>query len=342
VILANSFRGMAEWSHEFLIHLWKVKVMCFKKILLGFLVIVLMLPSITGCKDSKLNAIELVPHNADLIAKIQLSKIINDRDFRDAYDSSQKDLGQPRTAEEGLDELVRDMGVDLRNFSQCIIFTDITRLNTGYGAAIVEGTFDEEQFISNIEQKAGEKFSSSDYKDYKLYTDEEADFGIAFLNDSIFIIGTTEAIKDAIDVNEGVREPINGVVLKTYNQLGDVLIKCALKFPEEAIQAITEESMAEDFPMPLTPFSDIDIVGFSFNKKASTIPIQITFHYLRSDSAENAKETFSGAISLFKGMSQDPELEDMLDKLEVSVTDSSLTLSFEVALNEIGKLMNTF
>jgi len=313
-----------------------------KKLFPWLLVVVLMLVTTAGCEESELTAIELVPQNANLIANIQVSKIINDQDLRDAYDKAEKEPGQPQTVEEALNELVRETGVDLRDFSQAIVFADLTTLEEGYGAAIVEGTVNKEQFIDNIEQQMGEEFSTSEYKGYKLYIGEEEEFGITFLSDSMFLIGTTKAVKDAIDVSKGDREQVSGVILNTYNQLGDVLIKCALELPEEARRALTEEPALDEIPISLTPFADIDILGFALNKETDTVTIQITPHFLSSDSAEDARDTLSGAISLFKGMLQVPEIEELLGKIEVSVTDSWLTIAFEITLAEIERLTETF
>ena len=327
--------------------------MSVKKLFPWLLVVVLIVATAAGCKESEPTAIELVPielvpielvpQDANLIANIQVSKIINDQDLRDAYDKAKKEPGQPQTAEEALDELITETGIDLRDFSQAVIFADITTLDqAGYIAVIVEGTVNEKQFIYNIEQQMGEEFSTSKYKGYKLYTDEEEEFGIAFLSDSIFLLGTPKAVKDAIDVSKGVREQVSGILLDTYNRLDDALIKLALEFPEEARSALTEEPTLDEIPISLEPFADIDILGFALNKEAEAITIQINSHFLSLDSAEDAKNTLSGAISLFKGILQVPEIKELLGKIEVSITDSWLTIAFEITLAEMEELTETF
>lgn len=305
--------------------------------------LVLMLTSAAGCKARELTAIELVPQDANLIANIQVSRIINDQDLRNAYDEAKKEPGQPQTVEEALDALVKETGIDLRDFSQVVIFADIATLDQGdYVGVIIEGTFDEKQFIDNIEEKAGEEFTTSDYKGYKLYTDEKEEFGIAFLTDRMLLLGTTKAVKDAIDVSKGDRKQVSGIILDAYNRLGDVLIKFAFELPEKAREALTEELVPGEIPISLEPFADIDILGFALNKEAETITIQITPHFPSIDSAEDAKDTLSGAISLFKGMLQVPEIKELLGKIEVSTTDSWLTIAFEITLSEIERLTETF
>jgi len=298
---------------------------------------------VVGCGAPGLTAIELVPQDANLIANIQVSKIVNDRDLRNAYDEFEKEPGQPQTVEEALDELVDETGIDLRDFSEAVIFADITTLEqVGYLGVIVEGTFNETQFIDNIEQEAGEELTTSNYKGYRLYTDEGEEFGIAFLTDRMLLLGTMEAVKDAIDVSKGDREQVGGIILDAYNRLGDALIKFAFELPEEAREALTEELVPGEIPISLEPFADIDIVGFSLNKRAETITIQINPHFLSTDSAQDAKDTLSGAISLFKGMLQVPEIKELLGKIEVSVTDSWLTIALEITISEIERLTETF
>jgi len=317
--------------------------MYLKKLFSWLLVLVFMSAIVAGCEAPGLTATEFIPQDANLIANIQVSEIINDQDLRDAYDEAEKEAGQPQTIEEALDELVDETGIDLRDFSEVVIFADTATLaQAGYLGVIVEGTFNETQFIDNIEQESGEEFTTSDYKGYVLYTDEGEEFGIAFLTDRMLLLGTMEAVKDAIDVSKGDREQISGIIVDTYNRLGDALIKFAFELPEEAREALTEELVPGEIPISLDPFADIDIVGFAINKRAETITIQINPHFVSTDSAQDAKDTLSGAISLFRGMLQVPEIKELLGKIEVSVTDSWVMIALEITLSEIERLTEMF
>jgi len=300
---------------------------------------------VIGCKvpGTELTAIELVPQQVNLLANIQVESIINDPDFQDAYDAATKEPGQPETFEEALNELVMEIGIDLHQFSEATVFADITAMEQAdYVGCIAEGTFDEEEFIDNVELRTRERFTTSDYKGYTLYLDKNREFGLAFLSDSLLLFGTIQAVKDAIDVSEGVRQPVGGVILDTYNQLGDALIKVAFGFPEEARKVLAEEVAPGDIEIPLKPFEDIDIIGLLLNKEADAITIRITPHFLSTDSAQDAGDTIGGAITLFKGMLQDPEIKELLGKIEVTVDGSWLTIAFEITLSEIERLTETF
>jgi hypothetical protein len=92
---------------------------------------------------------------------------------------------------------------------------------------------------SRYQKKTEVEFTTIDYKDYKLYTAKDGEYVITFLSDRMLLLGTTEAVKDTIDVRNGDREPVNSAILDTYNRLGDALIKLAFELPEEARKALT-------------------------------------------------------------------------------------------------------
>lgn len=316
--------------------------MSLKKILIVLLTSALVLVPVTGCQGKDYKAIELVPQKANLIASVQVSKLVNDPDIREAYAESEKGPDYPGTVEEALDELAEEAGIDIEDFTQAVVFIDTGEFEQmDYIGFIAEGDFDEKRFISNIEEKAGEKFQTSDYKDNELYTIED-EFTIAFLNKKTLIGVSTEAVKDIIDVSEGDRKPITGQILDTYNRLGDTLIKVAFELPREAREAITEEPVMGEIPISFEPFGDIDIIGFALNKNEEALSIRIEPHFLNADSAQDAGDTISGAISLFKGMLQEPEIKELLGKVEVTVADSWLTIAFEITMSEIERLTETF
>lgn len=314
-----------------------------KKLLCWFLGLVLMLVTAAGCGVPELNAIELVPENANLIVNIQAGKIINDQALREAYTEAEKGPDLPQEVEEALDEVVEETGIDLRDISEAIIFTDMTTMDVeDYLGIIVEGNFDEQLIIDKIEEKAEMEFTVSEYRDYRLYIDQDGESAVALLSEKMLLLGSTRAVKDAIDVSKGEKERASGAVLDTYNRFGDVLIKFAFEIPEEAIESVAEQPITGDMPISMEPFADIETVGFAINREAGTITAQIDLLFLSAESAEDAKDTLSGAISFFKGMSPDEQMKELLGKIEVDFTNSWVTIDFEITIAEIEELTETF
>ena len=317
--------------------------MSLKKVISLLLVSALALTTITACQGTKYNAIELVPDEANLIANIQISRIINDQDIRDAYDETEKPPDQPQTFEAALDEMVEEIGIDLNDFSQAVVFVNTDAMEQdGYIGIIIEGTFEAEQFIDNIQRETGEKFSPRDYKDTTIYYDEKEEVALAFLSEKTLIGGTPEAVKDIIDVSNDDRESISGPILDTYNQFGNALVKLAFELPEDIRKSLGEEASIGDIPLSFESLVDIDVSGFAFNKDGETYNILINSHFLSTDSAQDAKDAVSGFISLYKGMAEDPEIKELLGSVEVTVTDSWMKIVFYITISDIEQMMERF
>ncbi len=89
-------------------------------------------------------------------------------------------------------------------------------------------------------------------------------------------------------------------------------------------------------------FADMDILGFAVNKESQKVTLQVDAHFSNSNSSQNAKDTISGVISLYRGMLQTPELKDLLGKVEVTTSDSWLTMALGTTVSEIKTLVETF
>lgn len=308
-----------------------------KKLFPWLLALVLILATVVGCGTPKLTALELVPQDANTLANIQVGKIVNDKDLKDVYDKAQKKTGQ--TADEELDKFAKDSGIDLRHIQQIVIFADINKLEqAGYFGFIVEGGVDEKKFIDFIKKESGEELTTSDYKGYRLYTDKKGEVGLSFLGNGVFLFGTTVAAKDIIDVSKGEKKRLSGMVLDAYNNLGDALIKFVFEIPEEARRELAKETVPGNTQISLKAFADMDMFGFATQKEAKTITDLINLHFLNTNSAKDAKDVLSGAISFFKGLSQDPKIKELLGKIEITVAGSLVTITYKTTISEIEQL----
>jgi len=310
-------------------------------LLLALLVSALLIPA-TGCQSE--NAIELIPANVDMIAGIQISKIINDQDIKDAFDTMIKSPGQPATFDEALDELFQESGIDVRNCSYALIFGDIANIEqTEYIGIIVEGEFDETEIINKIEENANEELTTSDYKGYRLYTFGDENFTLSFLDGKKLLGGSIQAVKDSIDVSMGEGEPFQGQLLDTFHRYDNALISSALiNTVDEAPDMDDMPISLDDLGISLDAFSSIDVAGFALDKENSTLKGRYELHFLGTDSMQDAYDTLSGIISLAKGMAEEPDLKELLGKIEVSVSESWLTIEFSIEIPQLENLIETY
>jgi hypothetical protein len=305
------------------------------------LISVLLVPTL-GCQ-SDYKAIELVPANSNLIAGIQIGKLIDDQDVIDAYDRMQKEPDQPQTINEALDALSQESGIDITDFSSVLIFGDVSNIEQSeYIGFIAEGTFNETEFVRNVEENSGEEFTTSDYQGHKIYSSEDEELSFSFLSDKLLLGGSTQAVKHSIDVSKGDSKPVEGQLLDAYHRYDNALISLAIIVPGDARDTFANDSVTGDMPISMDAFGKVDAVGFSFDKENSILSSRIEFHFLGADSMQDASDTISGSISMFKDMMEEPGLKELLGNIEVSVSESWITLALNIELSQIEELMETY
>ncbi len=308
-----------------------------------FIILALVLTGILGCSESTPDVMDLIPKNASILGKVQVKDIISDKDIINSYNKVDKGPGQPETFDDAMDQVLEEIGLDLRDCTEITMFADMALFAGGqYLAFIVEGNFNEKDVIDGFEDMSESEFDTRDYKGYKLYFDDEDDIGIVFLSGKMFILGTIDAVEDSIDVNKGDRDKLSGATLDTYNQLGDSLLRFVFEYPETARRTLNEEQAQDAFPLSTDSFSDIDIIGMSIDKEGDTAKILLNMHFLSADSAKDVQNTLNGSILLLKGMSGDANINKLLDKISIVASGLSVNISLEITASEIEELTESF
>ncbi len=242
--------------------------------------------------------------------------------------------GEKLTLDQALEWMEDEIGIDLRDFSEAVIFGN-TELENYFGA-ILKGAFDKEALIEGIEGVAGEELTITEYKGYQIYTTTiDAEKGaICFLGGDTILCGLVGAVRDAIDVKEGAPH-LSGPIYEAYNALGDAWIKVVAAVPETAMGEIPE-----DVSIGLEAFSDVEMLALSLNKAGEAVSLQLKLLFSSSEGAADAEDTISGLLSFISILPDiPPELIDMIDGLDVSVSGSWVTISFQTTLAEGQELV---
>lgn len=328
-----------------------------KRFGLLLVVIVLIVLPVVGCSGGSEthSSIEMVPERANLLGQVNLTKILTDEDLTALYDKAPKDPGNPQTFEEALDNLKDDYDIDLMDFNEIIFFTDTSESadaeDTTNFALIVKGTFDKDDLLAAIEDAATEgetELESTDYKGYELHVFEDEDGAFVFLSDEMLVIGTMEWVKDVIDVANGDGKALSGMVLDTYNDLGDTLVKMAVETvePGQAEEKLPDEM--GDLLGDMSALEDIKTVGLTLDKKGSSVAVDMKMCASDTESAEELQEAIDGLIGIIgfaASMSENAEeneaLLSLLEEIDVSQSGSCVDVELEMTLSEIEEYLET-
>jgi hypothetical protein len=316
-----------------------------KKLIASCAAVVLAATVLTGCASSQPAPLKLVPPTANMIAEIQIGAIVNDPTLIAAYNNSSHNADQPQTVQDALDKLTANTGLNAQDFSQLFIFGDTSNMSAsglenkeaGYMGIIAQGTFNEKTFVANIETKTAKKLDVSTYKTSQVYSNASENFSMVFFGSSMLVVGTDQAVKDCIDVHKGDKQPLSGIVVDTYNKLGEASIKAAFALPAAAKNALASEAGSTS-KISTQVFSKMDTVGLAFNKGTQDVSINANLHFTDALSAIDAKDTLSGFVSMIKGMTTTPEAKTLLDGIQFSAADGWVNISIKTTLTDLQSI----
>jgi hypothetical protein len=321
-----------------------------RRVGLLLVVLALLVSVITGCSSkSTSNPIALVPEGANLLGQIDFNKILIDEEITGLYDKASKESNDPQTFEEALEQLKDEYDIDLMKFSTITFFSDTSAFegedSIDNVALIVEGTFDKSDLLAAIEgiaEEADVELESYDYKGYDVYTVEDEESVFVFLSDKMLAFGPQVWIEDVIDVAKGDGKALSGIVLDTYNDLDEALVRVAVETvsPGEADGKLPEE-MGE-FLGDLSAFKDVKTVGITLGRENESLALDMKLCADDSDSAEAIEQAVGGLITFIKfaaAFSDDPEslegLVSILEDVEISTSGSCVDVELKIALSEI-------
>lgn len=290
----------------------------------------------TGCQPAATPTLdEAVPQRANVIASAMIHDILTDPDLIQAYDDADKDPDMPQTVDEAMAEIEDGIGIDPRDFSHALVFAD-AQSDEDYWGAIVTGTFDQAALLQGIEAATGQEMTSSDYHGRQLYTDEYDESGLCFLAQDRFIIGTVQAVRDAIDVDAGYEPQLAGPIVESYAAMGEAWVIVATATPAEW----AEEATQDDDSLSTRLLEGIDSVGASLSKAGDSVTVKARLRFkspllagLFVWTAWNAK-TFMPILADIP-----PEAESTLARLQLGLRDSLGMLSLTSTVDELEELI---
>lgn len=291
------------------------------------------LSAVFGCRSGGASPSNIVPQNATFVANIQVNRILSDPDLIAAYDAWEKDPETPQTFEELMLQIEEESGIDPRDFSEATVFGDSNEPE-GYFGIILEGSFSEDTLITGIEYALGH-MTPTTYNGHLVYEGEYegSPTGLCLLSADTVLGGTLEAVKDAIDVVEGV-PPLSGMVYDAYVALGDVWVKAAVEVPQEETTEIPEDiGIGEEF-------SEMEVAGLGFNKTGQNLCLDARLGFTSNEAAVDAEEALNAIMGLVAVFAP-PEAEvfsEVLDGLCVDRSGVWVTVCLQTTIAELEEL----
>ncbi|MEE9325347.1 MAG: hypothetical protein V3U90_07370 [Dehalococcoidia bacterium] len=295
-----------------------------------------------GCrKESVSPATGNIPEGVTLLGRVKLQEILEDPDIETIANKVLEASGEPQTFDEALASFVLETGIDLRGFTEFLVFGDPFRQEADgdYLGVILKGDMEENRLLEGIEKEEG-IFTTSDYKGVEVHISEDGETAVTFLDDGSTVIGSQTMVQDVIDVSKGDKRAIRGRVLDTFNSLGDALVTVALEVPPEALEELSSET--PDFGISLEIFSGLEMVAITLDKRGENISAEVQLGFAEEETAADAAEGIGGLLSFIKLFIDNQDIAQLIDSIEVDALRTEVTLSLKITITEILNLIETF
>lgn len=287
--------------------------------------------------------IDLVPVGSNLVAHVDLGRILLDPDVSGAFESAPFGEDGPATLDEALAEVEAETGIDLLQFANIIVFGVIDPAaglddQSDFGI-LARGTFDGDAILDKVRLNSDGELREDEYRGHALLIGAEEDGSetvMTVLADEVFVFGTLGAVTAVIDVLEDGEGALSGPLLDTYVALGDPLVKAAFAVPPGAVDDLGGVP-TDVLPIPFDPslISDITIIGFSADKLSDLVTVTVTLEYASAATAQDASEYF-GALRTLAGPFLPPgAAADLVDLLDISYLGTTVTISFSATVDQL-------
>ena len=302
-----------------------------KKAAILIVVIALVTTSVmVGCGPG-VQAIDLVPQDANFVVSIKINKIVSDTDLEGLYQES-KGPEAPETLEDALNQIGEEYGVNLSEFTEVLIFTHPSGGRQGYFGIILSGPGGT---ISSVKQTATEEMTELEYEGSEIYTDER--IAMHFLSGSMMVCGTMDAVEDVIDVSGNRNLRLSGILRETYDGLPEAWVRVAMEVPEVWLVWLPEQVMG----IPVTPFSETEVVGYSFNKAGQAITTELDLYFSNSVYAGDAYDVIVAVIAISGFMDFPEGVAEMLHEAVVGQDGRWVRITLDITITEIEELIGS-
>ena len=303
------------------------------------IVVILLTAGCGGAKES--DPKKLVPAGANLIAQVQVATILEDEDLANLYADVPKEAGDPQTLDKVLSKATETIGVDLRQVTELVVFGDLTEIDRYY-ALIAMGNFDEDRLLDAIQGATDAALSTTEYKGRLVHSIGDENVAISLLEGGTLVLGTLKGVEAVIDVQERDEERVSGKVYKEFISQGDALVRLAIDASALPKEGLGQLPSAQEFglgesPSALRVLKDAETIGVAIEKDGRTLKSKAQLKFSNESAAAEVGDTIDGFVKVFKGLSPNEEIKELLKNVQVSVDKATVTVTFQANVSELGE-----
>jgi hypothetical protein len=278
-------------------------------------------------------SVDSVPADADVVMSVDVQGMLSDSTNEELANGV---MGIDDTASgaqnlgEALDDIENDTGLDPRKADRMIAFgqTESQDAGNNYGAALISGEWTEDEIVDAIEEDGDTTLEEDEYGGKTVYV-QESEFGsdswLGILGDGRYVVGTEDAVKDAIDVDTGEADALSGELRTAYDDTRDGYVRFAMTVPTDDIPT---EAVGRQTNLNAEAFTSLNTVSGAYYTDGDTVGLSMSMASGSEDDATDVYDVTNGAVSLARGATDNDEIKSALQDVEVEQDGSTVTVTY--------------
>ncbi|MFB6146960.1 MAG: hypothetical protein ABEJ08_04665 [Halobacteriaceae archaeon] len=273
-----------------------------------------------------------VPSGVDLVASMDVNGMLQDDAHRQIIQTylnlqaNRSTYDGPTSIAGALGDIRNDTGIAPKKINDALVYGKM-ETGTQYLGIIVTTAQQQDDFVSGIRDNADFEFEQGSYNGHTVYRPKSemaaSSSYIGVLGDKKYVLGTEEAVKDAIDVAKGNASTVSGPVRSAYENTRDGYIRFAASVPQDQLPA---EEIGEGSQFNTGVFNDVTTVSGAHYTDGDTVGVKLTLSFSSKDSAGKATDITSGAVQLYRGVISDSPAKPMLSEENLTISQSGKAL----------------
>lgn len=300
-----------------------------------------------GSEGAKLDS---VPEQADAIAYIDVDGLLEADQHRrlantvfDSFANASDAYDGPENATEAITEAQNSSGVDITEIDDVTTFSASSQSGE-YSGAIIETSLSESAFVSATAENRPYNFTETSYNGQTLYEPTEVPrfetpTYIGVLADGVFVTGTEDAVKDAIDTTVGDADQIGGDVLAAYEETADGYVRFASAVPQDQLPT---EAANRSVPVDTRVFESVTMVSGSHTAEGESVGLTVKLQTATEADASDVRDATDGAVSLASAYVSDEQAQDQLRNIEVTKEGTVVTIDYSAEVTALQDLIRTY
>ncbi len=312
--------------------------------------------STAGCLDSvpfvgsPSGALDAIPDDADALMYANIDVIREDEGVETLTNTyldrrSESDYYEgPEDFDEVLEEFEDESDIDPTKVHEITAFSEFGGSDyetfEEYGAAVVNADLTAENIKDSIENADNIDFEEAEHSGSVVYEpEEEGGPWVGALPSDEIVVGTEDAVHDAIDVKNGDEDALSGDLKDAYTSTRDAPFRFATNMPDPDDSSVPEESGTGEDSIDFSPIEDVETISGTVYRDGDTRGLEVTMNAEDEDAAEDVEEMLKEVKDELDSEIEDGGAEEVLEDITIERNGSSVTSSLERTISELEELI---